>query len=261
MHASDPDQGPIDPSLLYLQPHHRSAAIFRGEGDVLDVRRCDRHFWMFNKNPDPRVQHYIDVAGFGGVLRAGSVRLDHGLITAFIERWRQETHTFHLPVIGEATVTLQDVEVLWGLRVDGLPVTLVHRDRSKVQRKQLIFDLLGFWPEDTDLKDTRLKMSRLHQQLRDPLPPDAPEEMVRQFARMYILILLGGQLFADTCQNVVHIHWLDYLVDLDAMAQYSWGSAVLACLYRRMCDACHSSMKSTGGPYMLLQVNIYTFIL
>jgi len=45
-------------------------------------------------------------------------RIDKGLITALVERWRPETNTFHLPV-GECTVTLEDVSCLWGLAVNG----------------------------------------------------------------------------------------------------------------------------------------------
>ena len=72
---------------------------------------------------------------------------------------------------------------------------------------------------------------------------------------MYILILLEGLLFADTIGNVVSTNWLDYVQDLEAMCEYSWGSAVLACLYSRMCIASRAETKSTGGPYLLLQVN------
>ena len=35
-----------------------------------------------------------------------------------MERWRSETHTFHFP-LGETTVTLEDVELILGLPVDG----------------------------------------------------------------------------------------------------------------------------------------------
>jgi Plant mobile domain len=47
------------------------------------------------------------------------VPTDARLITALAERWREETHTFHLP-IGEVTVTLEDVVVPFGLPIDGI---------------------------------------------------------------------------------------------------------------------------------------------
>jgi hypothetical protein len=46
---------------------------------------------------------------------------DSSLIAAFLDRWRLETHLFHLPV-GEMMVSLQDVVMLFGLplgRPDG----------------------------------------------------------------------------------------------------------------------------------------------
>ena len=110
--TAPPHPGPLDDSVLYLQSEHRSAAIFQGTGVDLDVRRCDKRFFQPLIHLDERVAHYIDAAGFYGIRRAGYLTVDHGLINALVERWRQETHTFHLPVMGEATVTLQDVEVL-----------------------------------------------------------------------------------------------------------------------------------------------------
>jgi len=41
-----------------------------------------------------------------------------GLILAFVERWRRETNSFHLP-FGEMTVTLYDAFVLLHLPIVG----------------------------------------------------------------------------------------------------------------------------------------------
>ncbi|PKA50866.1 Serine/threonine-protein phosphatase 7 long form like [Apostasia shenzhenica] len=46
------------------------------------------------------------------------IRIDHNLITTLIECWSPETNTFHL-LIGEMTVTLQDIAVILGVRIDG----------------------------------------------------------------------------------------------------------------------------------------------
>ncbi|KAL0379018.1 UNVERIFIED_CONTAM: Serine/threonine-protein phosphatase 7 long form [Sesamum radiatum] len=56
--------------------------------------------------------------GFLGVLQCGHIEIDQHLITALVERWRPETHTFYFP-IGEATVTLQDIAIIWALPLEG----------------------------------------------------------------------------------------------------------------------------------------------
>ncbi|RYR28672.1 hypothetical protein Ahy_B01g052805 [Arachis hypogaea] len=43
---------------------------------------------------------------------------DEPLVSAFIERWHPETHTFHVP-FEECTITLQDVAYQQGLLTDG----------------------------------------------------------------------------------------------------------------------------------------------
>jgi hypothetical protein len=43
---------------------------------------------------------------------------DTPLIAAFMDRWRPETHTFHLPV-GEMTLSLEDAAMLGGLSCAG----------------------------------------------------------------------------------------------------------------------------------------------
>ena len=53
------------------------------------------------------------------LVEVGPIQLDRSLMTALVNRWRPETHTFHLPC-GEMTPTLQDVAYLLGLPILGL---------------------------------------------------------------------------------------------------------------------------------------------
>jgi hypothetical protein len=46
------------------------------------------------------------------------MQLDRSLLAASADRWRPETHTFHLPC-GEMALTLQDVSYLLGLPIAG----------------------------------------------------------------------------------------------------------------------------------------------
>jgi hypothetical protein len=48
-------------------------------------------------------------------------QFDFSLLSALLDHWRLETHTFHFPV-GEMTVTLQDTSLLMGLPCEGEPL-------------------------------------------------------------------------------------------------------------------------------------------
>ncbi|RYQ87478.1 hypothetical protein Ahy_B09g094994 [Arachis hypogaea] len=54
-------------------------------------------------------------------------------------------------------------------------------------------------------------------------PEGADEETVQRFARAYIMMLLGTQLFADKSGNRINIRWLPYVARLEEMGSYSWG--------------------------------------
>ena len=70
---------------------------------------------------DPQIAAYIVDAGLEGLLRVPNIDPDHALITTLVKRWRSEMHSFHLPH-GEMTITLQDMEVIMGVPIDGLLV-------------------------------------------------------------------------------------------------------------------------------------------
>ncbi|XP_058785450.1 protein MAIN-LIKE 2-like [Vicia villosa] len=71
--------------------------------------------------PDERIIPNLQACGFGHIIKMHNNTIDRKFILALQERWRPETHTFHLP-IGECTVTLEDVYMLLGLPIDGKAV-------------------------------------------------------------------------------------------------------------------------------------------
>ncbi|KAK5803000.1 hypothetical protein PVK06_030637 [Gossypium arboreum] len=65
----------------------------------------------------------LEGRGFWHVTNIGrGCKLDWKPISAFIERWRPKTHTFHLPC-EECTIALEDVQLQLELPVDGSVLT------------------------------------------------------------------------------------------------------------------------------------------
>jgi len=170
------------------------------------------------------------------------------LSTTLHERWRSETHTFHFPH-GETTVTLEDVAVLLGLPIDGDVVT----GPTTVDDIFATFhEHLGVIPPPTVIKGNSIRVSWLNTTFQQ-LPPNANNEVIAQYARAYILTLIGSILMPDTSAARVHVMYLLRLADLDVVRNYSWGSAVLACLYRCLDHGIHLRQENIGGCMILLQ--------
>ncbi|XP_040948605.1 serine/threonine-protein phosphatase 7 long form homolog [Gossypium hirsutum] len=196
--------------------------------------------------PDERLIPYLELAGFGSAALIRTFELRYDLISALVERWRPETHTFHLPC-GECTVTLEDVALQLGLPIDGNAVTGV----SSISRPAtLCNELLGRSPSQG--KFTSLRFSWLHANF-EHLPSTANEWEVMQAVRAYIMHLIGGVLMPDTNGSKVHLMYLPLLSNLHNTRSYSWGSAVLAMLYRELCRTTTPSAVDMGGGLILLQ--------
>ena len=96
------------------------------------------------------------LAGFGHVINVGKVNISQHLVSALVERWRTETHTFHFPH-GETTTTLQNVALQLGLKIDGLPVTGFITDDIRV----VCQTLLGETPPDKYVKGKMIYLTWL----------------------------------------------------------------------------------------------------
>ncbi|RYR51972.1 hypothetical protein Ahy_A06g026908 [Arachis hypogaea] len=89
------------------------------------------------------------------------------------------------------------------------------------------------------------------------IPHGAYDATVRRYARAYIMILLGTQLFGDKSETRLHIRWLPYVVRLEDMGGYCWDSAALSWLYRCMCRVANRNVVKLAGPLQLLQSWIF----
>ena len=101
-------------------------------------------------------------------------------------------------------------------------------------------ELLGFGVSKNDNKTLvgqRILISHLFERIAEPLPHNATEIQIHQYARCYILMLLGDKIFMDKLGDRVHLMFLEFLRNLRDSPQYSWGSGCLACLYRELCWA------------------------
>lgn len=190
---------------------------------------------------------YLEEAGFLTVAKLGSCNVDPSLVTAMVERWRTETHTFHLP-IGECTITLEDVALQLGLPINGRPVTgggALDWDEECQQLSSVIppkNQMVGQFVKLKWLKDTFAHV-----------PNNAAAEQVQQHCRAYLLRLIGGLVIPDKSCNRVHLMYLPLLKHIQRVRLYSWGSACLANLYRQMCRATAPSYACMGGCTLLLQ--------
>ncbi|CAN1216966.1 Protein MAIN-LIKE 2 [Linum perenne] len=108
------------------------------------------------------------------------------LVTALIERWRPETNTFHL-VPGEATITLEDLEVLTGLPTTGRPL-IVSPDERHVT--DIYEQWLGVQPPHNAIQGRTVRVSWV-KRLFDRLLDGATVEVITYHARAYTWVLVG----------------------------------------------------------------------
>ncbi|XP_052489931.1 serine/threonine-protein phosphatase 7 long form homolog [Gossypium raimondii] len=191
---------------------------------------------------------YLEQAVFRSVALIRTFDLRYDLISALVERWRPETHTFHFPC-RECIVTLEDVALQLGLLIDGSPVTRVN---AFTEPAALCYILLGDLPDDDESNFSGLKFTWLKGKF-GHLSANATEGKLMCAARAYIMHIIGGVLMPHSNNNKVHIMHLHLLADLSNVCSYSWGFTVLAVLYRELCRTTKPTVVDMGGCLTLLQ--------
>ncbi|KAF1895007.1 hypothetical protein Lal_00022503, partial [Lupinus albus] len=172
-----------------------------------------RHSNLFGE--EPLLDELLNMTGFSNFSRLRCFNIDPSLITAIVERWRPETHTFHLPC-GECTITLEDVSLQLGLNVNGRPIT----GPKYFDWDEMCGELLGKVP------------------------------IVEEDMRGLITLVNSPLTYTNTITTVLYLHLLR---DISRVNRYSLGSACLANLYREMCRATKPNGKAMGECLILLQ--------
>ncbi|KAH9611124.1 hypothetical protein KSS87_011978 [Heliosperma pusillum] len=85
-------------------------------------------------------------------------------------------------------------------------------------------------PGEEDLKGASLRIGWLTENF-SGLPEQANEQVLHQYVRAYLLILMATVMFPDKSGNDIQVVYLPLLRDLTAIDDFSWGSAFLATLY------------------------------
>ncbi|KAF3618224.1 putative UDP-arabinose 4-epimerase 1-like [Capsicum annuum] len=226
----------------------------------LNTRRADTEFWLhIQEHPlHYRILQYLCFCGFRGIVEVGNISYDVELISALVERWCPKTHTFHLQ-IGEATITLQDIEIMFGMVVDGNPILLEgSTDLGIVGRRQMMCDLTGWEPPlDCFCGIRRILVSKLAAYVKelDDITDDTPEIEVQQKVRLCLLWLCGGTLFSDKSNSKISLDYLIDLQDLNATSTKAWGQPHCH-FYTILCHASMSLSSDVCGFLAFVQEGI-----
>ncbi|PNX70944.1 IMP dehydrogenase/GMP reductase related, partial [Trifolium pratense] len=144
--------------------------------------------------------------------------IDHGVLTAFAERWYSETNTFHLP-IGEVGITLDDVQCLLHLPIEGK--LLNHKKISRTEGVELVNTFLGVpeykvWEYFTDTHGSHITYGEMEtvyttnweaadKALNENRPMHEVTVLRQQCIRAFLLFLVCTTIFSNKSQFYVDV--------------------------------------------------------
>ncbi|KAL5137369.1 Serine/threonine-protein phosphatase 7 long form [Glycine soja] len=215
--------GPIDGDVLWMQAKHVSEHIWNEEEDrKLHIRRVVPTY-QGQEEISEKIIPLLRQSGFYWIMKMRYLKTNAALISVLIERWRPETHTFHMRC-GKCTITLQDVSILLGLLVDESPLI----GPTNLDWTDLCEKLLGVRSQEGELQGSTIKLSWLAHHFPQLNNHDGNLQQVKRFTHAWILRFIGGVLFVDKGSNKVSL--------------------------REMCSATDYKTKSIGGMCILIQM-------
>jgi hypothetical protein len=159
-------------------------------------------------------------------------------------------------------VTLKDVAMILGLPIRGRPIT-GHVDSASWRER--VATIIGQEPPTRVLgvkgREAGVRMTWVHEEFHE-CPLDVDKATMTMYARAWVWHMFATMLLPDGTGDAASCMYIPALSHWHKVGSYSWGSAVLAYLYRQLCDACRRRRKTSGlgGCVYLLHVNVTTSI-
>ncbi|CAL1377293.1 unnamed protein product [Linum trigynum] len=165
-------------------------------------------------------------------------------------------------------ITLKDVAILTGLPITGDaiigPTTKPEGGWGPLILAELGFDMptttpiqgRGHPPLNAGQVSVPWLVANIQNEVQ--INDETPEDQVERYARIYLIGLVGGFLFPDKSNRWIQGIWLPLLTgDWDVIGERSWGSAVLADIYRELCTCSKVGAKQAGAAMFILQLWVW----
>ncbi|WJX78666.1 hypothetical protein P8452_61861 [Trifolium repens] len=267
-------EGPTDLSLLSLYHKHRAIPIWYGHPDaeivknplrslangkkILDIPKPEKtELWFWDR---------LKATGLEPLVHTSFGKINHGLLTAFAERWHPETSTFHLPV-GEMGITLDDVQCLLHIPIEGK--FLNHERMSRSEGADMVSNYSGVKRDDIvaefhnmrALKIRYTYLQQIYMELKETCETmeskECSEEEMEPFrercVRAFLQFLVGCSIFSNKSNRCIDVIYLQYFQDLSTVCEWNWGAAALAYMQHHLDDASEAETSNMAGYLSVVQ--------
>ncbi|XP_058189282.1 protein MAINTENANCE OF MERISTEMS-like [Rhododendron vialii] len=249
-----PPIGSPEAEVLRREPEQHLSVLNISMNRRLEARGGGRevHKW-FLALPEP-ARELVRAVGFEMfILGLNLLKIDWSLMTLLVKRWWDTTNTFHIPSAGEMMITLGDFSLLTGLRVSRAPLLVDPRLWERIGALEWFLGKVPplhsrghvdiYWLSKTFMKTDILA-----------------QVSVEQFARAFLLYLLGQTLFANK-DSLVHTQFLAPLQLLEAVWEFDWGAPALATLYSNLGACSRDKSPILGSHYWVLELWAFKHLL